>query len=267
MKRPLLSVKNFSFTLASNKAVFSEVSFDLFAGDIVALLGVNGIGKTTLLKSLGGVQVDGHLKGSIWYQDKDFSQCASAQKAKRIVYLGADLQTEFPLMAYDVVQLGRRASRVSFLGDLNDEDRAVIECAMKTAECWELRKRGFSSLSGGERQLVLFARGLAQGSDILLCDESFSRLDINKQSRFGGLIRQLSKEKTFIFVSHDANFSLEWADRFLILHEGKLAETEASRISEVFDARTLGVEANPFSGRPHLFFKESPEAVQIRKKQ
>ena len=269
MSAPYFSAHSLSAQLPEKKPIFSNVSFELFTGNIIALLGVNGAGKTTLLKALGGIHSDFTLTGQIICDSKNFFNTQTHERAKRVVYLGADLQTEFPLSAYDVVQLGRRASRNTFLGDLSFDDRTAIEIAMKSAECWNLRERNFSTLSGGERQLVLFARGLAQEAPVLLCDESFSRLDIHRQSRFGSMIRQLAKEKIFVFVSHDVNFSLEWANRFFLLHEGRLVERQENELSEYFDEQHLGVEKNPFSGRPHLFFKESlvTGPIPIRKKQ
>jgi iron complex transport system ATP-binding protein len=184
-----------------------------------------------------------------------------------VVYLPSEVRTEFPLTAYELVQLGRSRSRLSLLGELSLEDRDKIRAAMEMTGCWDFRARDYHTLSGGERQLVCFARGIAQDARVLLLDESFSRLDLHHQSRVGELLAVLgAKGYSFVLVSHDLAFVLEYSTSCLIwpasgpLTQGPVKETlTEGRLRDLYPGAQVFLGQNPRTGAPKIFFDRASD--------
>ncbi len=137
-----------------------------------------------------------------------------------------------------------------------------IRAAMEDCHCWTYKDQDLATLSGGEKQLVALARAIAQGSKIILLDESFSKMDLHHQSTMGSLLRKLAKEgRTFILVSHDVNLAAEFSDRAVLLVKGsKSAEGKIeSVLSDVhfksaYPEAQIAIGKNPYTGAPQVFF-------------
>ena len=193
--------------------------------------------------------------GAIRIQAEELRTFSAAARARMIAYVGAELRTEFPLTAYDVVALGRTCHG-------SDRRPDLIQAAMERTSCWSLRGRDVRTLSGGERQLVLLARALAQRSRVLLLDEALSRMDLHHQAMSGALLRSLAEEGyAIILVAHDLNLAAEWASRCILLKEGKLlaqGPIESTltdlNLSKLYPHARLSVAPSPASGAPKVFF-------------
>ena len=244
----------------AGRRVLEDVSFELEPGEILSLLGPNGSGKSTLLKAIAGILPAG--SGQVRYLGQDTRGLSLSERARRIAYLGADLTAQFPMTAEQAVLLGRSSQGGSLLRLSSGEDRGAVEQAMRRCHCWDWRARDLHTLSGGERQLVGVARALVQGAQVLLLDESLSRMDLHHQAAMGRLLGELAAQGyCAVIVSHDVNIASEWAHTALLLKAGRRLAcgpirevlTEA-RVRELYPDSRLVVGVSPASGAPKVFF-------------
>lgn len=242
------------------RAVLTEVSFEIAAGEIMALLGPNGSGKSTLLKVLAGLLRA--RSGIIRFRGLETSGWSITERARYITYVGPEFRMEFPMTVREFVSLGRLCHGAGSLTRLSKVDEVAVDAALDRALCGELSGRDVHTLSGGERQLVALARALAQGARVLLLDEALSRMDLNHQARVGGLLRQLAGEDcSIILVAHDVNLAAEWSDTCLLLKEGVCLATGTIRqvlneqnVRKLYPGADFRVGANPATGAPQVFF-------------
>jgi iron complex transport system ATP-binding protein len=271
--RPLLEVKELNFFWNATEALstgLKSIQFKIYSGDIVALLGPNGSGKSTFLKIIAGVKnvQESNFSGSIYYQGEDFFKFSQYQKARSIVYVPAQMMSEFPIRVVEVIQLGRISH--SFRDNLSKSERksmasigAQIESIMQKCQCWHLRDRFLHQLSSGERQLVAVARAFAQDARLLLLDEAVSQMDLHHQLQMGILFQELSKQgKALILVAHDMNLIAEWANRAVFFKKGQKifdgsihAVLTQENIQMIYPGVPLMVGVNPYTGMPKVFQK------------
>ncbi len=206
---PLLAFRKVNFAYRSRQ-VIADADFELEAGTATALIGQNGVGKTTLLRLASGV-----LKpsgGSIALAGEELSGFSIRDAARQIAIVPQQLEVPFNYTAREVVQQGR-TPYLSLLGGLSSEDERQVDYALELTGAAELRDRIFNELSGGERQRVKIALGLAQQPRLLLLDEPTQSLDIGRQVELLDLLRRLRKQGlTILAAMHDlhliaANFS------------------------------------------------------------
>ena len=218
----LLGAHHLSFAYEPENTVLHDVSLKLNAGETLYILGPNGGGKTTLLHLLTGLLTPN--SGQVTLVGKDLETYSSAERAR---LLGLIPQMHTPAFAYSVremVMMGR-APHLGWLGSPTREDEAIVEEALEQVGLYELRNRPYTGISGGERQLVLIARGLAQKCRILLMDEPTAHLDLSNQHRVLEIITQLSRQSlSFIISSHSPNDALAYADNVLLLNGGWVTE-------------------------------------------
>ncbi len=212
----LLGVYGASFSWSAGaRPALDQVTLELEPGTVTALLGPNGSGKSTLLKLAAGLLEPD--SGAAKFAGQDLREMTVAERASRIAYVGSDLRTDFPLSVAEVVGLatGALASAGGGRG---------AEAAMKRALCWELRDRNIQTLSGGERQLVLVARALAQGARAILLDETMSRMDLNHQAEIGKLLLEIARDerRAVALVAHDLKLATERADICVWIQKGQL---------------------------------------------
>lgn len=221
MAHPLLGIYGLDHAYAPDEPVVREFTLELPRGEIVGLIGPNGSGKSTILRLLGGLTLPARamplnyrLQGELW------SDLQFGVRAQRVTYLGAEMSDEFPLRAEEVVELGARFSRDPLVRGMRIDER--VNWALTQTSTQEIRHQTIRELSGGERQRVILARALAQGSRVLLIDETFSKMDLHHQARLATLIRKLVSEggHAALWVSHDINLLGEVADRALLLKNG-----------------------------------------------
>lgn len=200
--------------------VLNHLSFNVGAGEIVALLGANGSGKTTLLKLLLGLLAPS--SGTIAIFNAPLSSYAPKERAKQIAYVSQQPASSFPLTVFDLVALGRYPYAARF--GPSAADRSAVEQALEHTDSKHLSARGFATLSGGEQQKVLIARALAQSAKILLLDEPTLHLDLRYQLELLAALKALCAEQrlTVVAVLHDINLVSMFADKALLLGAGKL---------------------------------------------
>ena len=261
-----------NYAYIPGKTVLHDVSLSVKSGELLFILGKNGGGKTTLLACLAGLlkptQGKVMFNGSSVY---DFSVMKRAQ------LIGMIPQMHVPTFAYSVEEmvLMGRAPHMNWLGAPSELDKQIVEESLEQVGISELRDRPYTEISGGERQLVLIARGLAQKCQILLMDEPTAHLDLSNQHRVMDIIRQLTLQGlSFILSSHAPNDALSYADRALLLNDGWVLDygqprdilTEAM-ISSVYGVQTDVIYSNqdglevPRAFVPRLMSRVTPDSV------
>jgi iron complex transport system ATP-binding protein len=201
--------------------VLAGISLEIRAGERVAILGPNGVGKTTLLKLLSGARIP--TRGSIRLDGRELHTVPRQELARQIAVVPQDLAIPFAFTAREIVELGR-TPHLGLLRGFRSEDRKAVEHAMQLTDTTELGGRIINELSGGERQRVIIAMALAQEPEILLLDEPTHLLDITRQADVLDLITELncSRGLTVVAAIHDLNLAGRYFNRLIILHRGKV---------------------------------------------
>lgn len=214
----MLSVENLDFHYRGGPAVLDKVSFQVEDGQFLAILGNNGVGKSTMLKCFNQIlRPDG---GRVLMDGVDLLKLSGREVARRVAFVAQSVPST-QMTVHDIVMLGRRPyMRWGF----TEEDHRIVHEAMDQLELSPMRGRFLNQLSGGERQKVMLARALAQQPRILLLDEPTSSLDIQNQYQVLEIVRDICHRTgiTAILVIHDLNLALRFCDRFLLLRQGRV---------------------------------------------
>ena len=215
-----LSVRDLTFAYKKTP-VLSGVSFDTEPGELLAVLGPNGVGKTTLFRCILGEQK--RYSGTIEIDGADAKTLSAREAAHRIAYIPQTHAMPFRFPVRDVVLMGTSHMLSPFASPGKAQER-IAQDAMERLGIGGLADRSFDELSGGEQQLVCVARALAQQAKILLMDEPTSSLDYGNQIRVLSTVKELAKDGyTVLLSTHNPQHALWYADRVLALVNGCIA--------------------------------------------
>lgn len=231
----IFEVRKGGFAWDTGKTVFSDVSFEVEDGDVLAILGANGIGKTTLLRaSMGFLK---WTSGGSFLDGNDIAHMPPKMVWKNIAYVPQAKSPNFALTAIEMVVLGRNP-HLKLLASPTDADYAFADSIMKSLGISHLRDSAVSRMSGGELQMVLIARALASEPHLLVLDEPESNLDFANQLKILNTIKKLAQEggRSCIFNTHYPQHAYRIANKALLL-----GENGASLFGHVEDVLT---EAN-----------------------
>lgn len=210
----------FSYSGRVEDAVFKDVHLSVERGDIFCLLGPNGTGKSTLLKCISNVLRP--QKGRILLNGKDISRLKANEAAREVGYVPQSQVSTFPFLVKDIVVMGR-APHLSILASPSDQDMGIARRAMEAVGIFGIAERPCTMLSGGEWQLTLIARALAQGPRTLILDEPTSHLDIGNQMRILKVIKELAATGlAIIMATHIPDHAFIIAQQVAILNHGRI---------------------------------------------
>ena len=196
--------------------VLQGLTMDLRKGELVCLVGHNGIGKSTLLRTLSGVQEP--LGGEVRIMGKDIKGMSAMEISMTLSIVLTDRIMAGNLSVYDLVALGRHPY-TNWYGNLTEEDNQKIEEAIKLTRIDYIRNRLIHELSDGQRQKALIARALSQDGEIIILDEPTAHLDLNNKISVMKLLHELAEKtgKAILFATHELEFSIQIADRLWIV--------------------------------------------------
>ncbi len=199
-----------------SKHIAGPINEHLKKGQLVCLLGPNGTGKSTLVKTVAGLI--NPLEGKIDYQDKPIIELSSREKSKLLSVVLTEPIIIGNLTAYEIVELGRYPYK-NWWGKNTEEDQTIVEEAIKSTGIEHLRDRKIAELSDGEKQKIMIARALAQNTDYILLDEPTSHLDLPSKIEVMTLLRQLVMQwdKSILVSTHDLNLAIQTSDKFWLI--------------------------------------------------
>lgn len=213
----MLEVKDLSVSYGS-RHILKKVNLKAREGEVIGIVGPNGSGKTTFLKSI--VKYLKPDAGSICINEKNINDMDNRQIAKNVAVVSQIVSIGFDFTVRDIVLMGRTPY---ISGAERPEDIKIAEDAMKRTNTYDFRERMVTQLSGGELQRVIIARALAQTPRILLLDEPTSHLDIAHQVEIFDLVREAANGGlTVIAVIHDLNLAAHYCDRICMLKGGEI---------------------------------------------
>lgn len=214
-----IQVNNLSFSYGQ-KNVLHDICFSAEKGEFLSILGPNGAGKSTLFRCILGL-LPGY-SGEVLVNERNIKGFSAREASRQIAYIPQKSHCVFQYNVLDIVLMGR-SNRTSVFGNPGKEDEQACLKALEKVGICALKDRCFHKLSGGEQQLVLIARALAQDAPILLLDEPTANLDFGNQILVLEQAKKLAQEGyTVIQTTHHPEQSYLYSDRILALRNGRI---------------------------------------------
>ncbi len=226
---PILRVSDLS-VLYESGAALQDISFELQAGERLAIVGPNGAGKSTLFKVIAGVQSPTGGRVQIYGHDPAGHICIAYVPQR------SQVDWDFPVRVMDVVMMGR-IGKLRLFRQPGAKDRAVVNQALELVGLAPLARRQISQLSGGQQQRMFIARALAQEAELMLMDEPLTGLDVNSQEDIFDILGRLSQRGVTLLVAmHDLKLAAQRFDRVMLLNRRLVAQGTPE---QVFQLKTL----------------------------
>ncbi len=213
-------VEHLGFSYGPHK-VLNDISFDVEEGTLVNVLGPNGTGKSTLFRCILGLNRS--YSGTITVNGKDISKLCIKERAREMAFIPQSHKPIYDYAVLDVVLMSSGAGSGAFFSPRQSHVNRAYEALERVGIAF-LAERPYTRISGGEQQLVLIARALAQNASTIIMDEPTSALDYGNTVRVLSCVRQLAKQDglTIIQSTHQPDQAFLYADKTLVLHEGNV---------------------------------------------
>ena len=240
---PIFDIRNLSLSIAG-QSILKRITLQVFEGEYVAIIGPNGGGKTTFVRTLLGLQKP--TSGEVLIYGRALEKFKKWEKIGYVPQRATLIDKTFPATALDIVKMGRLAKK-GFFAFYNDEDKRKVQEAMEKMSVWQLRDRLVGELSGGQRQRVMIARALASDPSILILDEPNTGVDIISQKIFYNLLRELHKNDriTILFITHDIGVIADDITKLVTINQSAQICTDPKEALSCENVSELyGVEAH-----------------------
>jgi len=210
-------------TKRENNVLFNNINLSARKGELIALIGKNGIGKSTLLRNIAGLQ--NILDGEVLLLDKKIQSFRRKEFARLVSFVSTEIVNVSNLKVFDLVALGR-FPHTNWLGKLQTKDIQQSLSAIEMVGMKPFVNKNVNEISDGERQRVMIARTLAQDTQIIVLDEPTAFLDLPNKYELIHLLNQLSKKenKTVFFSTHDLNIAIQEADKIWLMLDDEIVE-------------------------------------------
>lgn len=245
----LLSTNNLSVGY-KNKTILSNINISIDKGEVISLLGANGIGKSTLLKTLIGEITP--ITGDIFINNQNLSTISQKTLSKLIAIVTTDKVQAGGLKVHELVKLGRHP-HTGFFGKLSENDIILTRQAIKDVGIAHKENAFLSELSDGERQKAMIARAIAQQTPLIILDEPFSFLDTASRIEILSLLKQISRQNQvgILLSSHDVSQAMRMSDRIILIDKNRnifcgtpQQAVENSMIHNLFDCDNIIYDKN-----------------------
>ncbi len=200
----------------SETIVAQNIDFELKKGKLTALVGANGIGKSTLLKTILGFEKA--FKGGVFLNDKNTSEISPKELAQHISVVLTEKLPPSNLSVYELIALGRQPY-TNWMGNLSDSDKDQTDNAIALTQIQELIHKKHFELSDGQFQKVMIARALAQNTEVMILDEPTTHLDLLHKISVFKLLKKLVQQtqKCVLFSTHDIDLAIEFCDEIIVM--------------------------------------------------
>ncbi len=267
---PILSVEDLTIGYRNGRkpttVIHSGLQLSLYRGELTTLLGANGVGKSTLLRTLAGVQPP--LSGLVTLDGKPITSYNATQLSRQIALVLTDKTVSGGLTVHQLVALGRH-SYTRFFGTLSSRDNEIVAAALNDVGIAHKAQHYLAELSDGERQKAMIAKAIAQESPLIVLDEPTAFLDVASRLDIFVLLRRLAAQhnKAVLLSTHDVEQAIQLSDKLLLLSdtEGMLSGTTEDKVldgsvARLFDTSTVAF--HPLSGtfRAHI---HSPHTLPV----
>lgn len=227
--------------------LFHDINISGRSGELIALIGKNGIGKSTLLRNIAGLQ--NPIGGEILFFDKKLKKYNRNEFARLVSFVSTEIINVSNLKVLDLVSLGR-FPHTNWFGKLKSDDIYLSDKALEMVGMKSFSQKNVNEISDGERQRVMIARTLAQDTRIIVLDEPTAFLDLPNKYEIVHLLNQLSKKenKTIIFSTHDLNIAIQEADKIWLMLDDEIVEGApedlilSETLNKIFDQSNLSFD-------------------------
>jgi iron complex transport system ATP-binding protein len=228
IKKNILSTSNLSVGYSTKKGkntIASKLNLCLEAEKLITLVGANGIGKSTLLRTLTGIQKP--LKGAVFLNEKNIHEYNSLELAQNLSLVLTEKLPPSNLTVFELIALGRQPY-TNWLGKLSDEDYEKINNAIALTHIENLLDKKHYEISDGQLQIVLIARALAQDTPLIILDEPTTHLDLPHKVSVFKLLKKLSQEtdKCILFSTHDVDLAIQLSDEMIVMTDETVVQDQ-----------------------------------------
>ncbi len=218
-------------TKSKTYRVSEGINLNLNKGELIAIVGANGIGKSTLLRTLATIQDP--LKGTILLNDKPVQSYTASELAKTMSLVLTEQLMSKNLTVFELIALGRQPY-TNWIGSLSEDDIDIIENALQQTNLTDLSKRKCYELSDGQLQKVMIARSLAQNTDLIILDEPTTHLDMYHKAYILKLLQRITQttNKTILFSSHEIDLAIQLCDTMVVMTEDAVVTNTPCKLIE-----------------------------------
>ena len=255
-------IQNLCFSYSNDREILRDINIKLDKPELVSILGPNGVGKSTLIHCMNRILKP--TKGEVLIDGKNVKDYTLKELAIKQGYVPCMSVDTFPMSVADSVLLGRHPHSN---WKSTKKDVEIVYDVLRDVGIENLALRPFNSLSAGQHQKVMLARGLAQQTKILLLDEPTANLDVKHQLEVTRLLRDICRKRgiLIIMICHDLNIAAKYSDRVIMLKGGSIYAmgTVDEVITEENVRQVYGVDCNIIDdrGRPHVILEEMENEV------
>lgn len=238
-KKTILSAQNLSIGYHNKKqaeVIAKNINLELSQGSLIALIGANGIGKSTLLRTLIGIQKP--LDGKAILNDREVTEYSAKELAQNLAVVLTEALPPSNLSVFELVALGRQPY-TNWLGTMSAEDQNTVDNAIALTQIEHIANKKHFEISDGQLQKVLIARALAQDTPLIVLDEPTTHLDLQHKVNLIRLLKKLSTEtgKCILYSTHDLDLALQLSDQIVVMAGRNITQGTPDQLIEnkVFD--------------------------------